>query len=134
MDILNVVKSVFAAFGCFFGFLLGGIDGVVITLIGFVVIDYVTGVTAAVMEKKLSSEQGWKGIIKKILIFLVVALANLIDENVFKGATPIRDTVIFFYIANEGISILENVTRCGVPFPQKLIDILTQIQSKETEK
>ena len=108
---------------------VGGLDGLLEALIIFVVIDYVTGVFCAVVEKKLSSTVGFKGIFQKCLIVLLVGMANAVDEHILGGTEHLlRTAVIFFYLSNEGISILENAARLGLPIPDKLKDFLTQIK------
>ena len=110
------------------GWLFGGIDGFLYALIAFVVIDYITGVMAAFYTKQLSSEVGFRGIAKKVVIFLLVAVGNIIDVEVLKTGAVLRTAVIFFYLSNEGISIIENAARLGLPIPKKLIDVLEQIK------
>lgn len=134
-DVINILQRIFAAVGGLIGWFLGGIDGFMYALIAFVIIDYVTGVMTAVLEKKLSSEIGFKGILKKILIFIIVGIGNIIDVQIIKNGSAIRSTVIFFYISNEGISILENSAKVGLPIPQKLKSILEQLDKEgEDEK
>lgn len=128
---INIFQRIFAAIGGLIGWFLGGIDGFMYALITFVIIDYVTGVMTAVLEKKLSSEIGFKGIFKKILIFIMVGIGNIIDVQLIKNGSAIRSTVIFFYISNEGISVLENSAKVGLPIPQKLKDILEQLNKEE---
>jgi toxin secretion/phage lysis holin len=103
-------------------------------LVSFVVVDYVTGIMVAVLEKKLSSEVGFRGIFKKVLIFFLVAIAYIIDANVLQTGSAIRTAVIFFYLSNEGISILENASKIGLPIPEKLKDVLQQIKTKGNGK
>lgn len=103
-------------------------------LIVFVAIDYITGVMVAVLEKKLSSEIGFRGIFKKILIFVLVGIGHIIDINVIRTGSIVRTTVIFFYLSNEGISILENSSRIGLPIPKKLKEVLEQINKEEESK
>jgi toxin secretion/phage lysis holin len=129
-NITNILRTIFAAFGGFVGWFMGGVDSFMYALITFVVIDYVTGVMAAVLERKVSSEIGFKGIFKKILIFIMVGIGNIIDVHLIKNGSAIRSTVIFFYISNEGISILENSAKVGLPIPQKLKDILEQLNKE----
>ena len=102
-------------------------------MITFVVIDYITGLMAAIVERKLSSEIGFKGIFKKVLIFLLVAVGSVIDKNLIGTGSAVRTAVIFFYISNEGISIIENAIRIGLPVPEKLRNVLEQLQDKEDE-
>ncbi len=96
-------------------------------LVTFVVIDYLTGLMVAVLEKKLSSEVGFRGIFKKVLIFVMVGIGNIVDVHLIKNGSAIRTAVIFFYISNEGISIIENSAKIGLPVPQKLKDLLKQM-------
>jgi len=120
----------FTAIGGFLGWFLGGFDGFLYALVAFVVIDYVTGVMLVILEKRLSSEVGAKGIFKKVLIFSLVAIGHIIDSRIIGDGSVIRTAVIFFYLSNEGISILENTSRIGLPIPEKLKDILAQLRDK----
>ena len=120
-----------SAIGGFLGWFLGGLDGFIYALVAFVVIDYITGVMVAVLEKKLSSEVGFRGIFKKVLIFAMVGIGNIIDVHLIKNGSAIRTAAIFFYISNEGISIIENSAKVGLPVPQKLKDILDQLNKEE---
>ena len=128
------IQLIFTAIGGYLGYILGGLDGFLYALIIFVVIDYITGLMAAIVERKLSSEIGFKGIFKKVLIFLLVAVGNIIDNNLIGTGGAVRTAVIFFYISNEGISIIENSTRIGLPVPERLKDVLEQIHNKEGDK
>lgn len=120
-----------AAIGGLIGGFLGGLDGFMYTLIAFAVIDYVTGFMCAIVDHKLSSEVGFRGIFKKICIFLLVGIANLIDVYVIGQGAVLRTAVIFFYLSNEGVSILENAGRLGLPIPEKLRAVLAQLKDKE---
>ena len=125
-------QTAFAGLGALLGWYLGGLDGFLYALIAFVVVDYITGVLRAIVEKKLSSRIGAHGIAKKVAIFLVVGIGHLIDTYLIGGTgTPLRTAVIFFYIANEGVSFLENATAIGLPVPAKLKDVLAQLHGKE---
>jgi toxin secretion/phage lysis holin len=126
-NILNILQLIFTALGGYLGWFLGGVDGFMYALITFVVIDYVTGLMVAVLEKKLSSEVGFRGIFKKVLIFAFVGIGNIIDVYLLNNGSAIRTAVIFFYVSNEGISIIENSAKIGLPIPQKLKDILEQL-------
>jgi toxin secretion/phage lysis holin len=128
------IQIIFTAIGGYLGYILGGLDGFLYALIIFVVIDYITGLMAAIVERKLSSEIGFRGIFKKVLIFLLVAVGNIIDNNLIGTGGAVRTAVIFFYISNEGISIIENSTRIGLPIPEKLKDVLEQLHNKEGDK
>lgn len=129
-NIWTYVQIAFTAVGGFLGWFLGGADGFLYTLIVFVALDYITGVMCAIVEKKLSSEVGFKGICRKVLIFLLVGVANLLDVYVLGEAAVLRTAVIFFYLSNEGVSMLENAGRLGLPIPQKLKDVLVQLHHK----
>lgn len=133
-EIWSTVQLAFAAAGAWLGWFLGGWDGFLYALVAFVVIDYLTGLMAAGAEKKLSSEVGFKGIFRKVLIFMLVGIAYILDANIIGGGSVLRTAVIFFYISNEGISIVENAGRIGLPIPQKLKDILAQLKSGEGSK
>jgi toxin secretion/phage lysis holin len=112
------------------GWFLGGYDGFLYVLITFVVLDYISGLMIGVIEKKVSSEIGFKGIFKKVLIFSLVGIGNIIDSYLIKQGSTIRTSIIFFYISNEGISILENTAKIGLPIPEKIKDVLEQINKK----
>ena len=127
-EIWNWIQIVFAAIGGGIGWFLGGADGFLYALIAFVVIDYITGVMCAIVDKNLSSEVGFKGICKKVLIFILVGVANIVDKQIIGNGSAIRTAVIFFYLSNEGISILENTALIGLPVPQKLRDVLEQLK------
>ena len=110
------------------GYFLGGLDGLLIALIVFVVLDYITGVMVAIIDKTLSSEVGFRGIFRKILIFSLVGVAHIVDTNIIGTGAGLRTAVIFFYLSNEGLSILENTVYLGLPVPEKLKTILAQLQ------
>ncbi len=129
--IINMIQIVIAALGGYLGYFLGGLDGFLYALIAFIVIDYLTGIMVAVLEKKLSSEVGFRGIFKKVLIFALVAVAHIIDAEVIRTGSAIRTAVIFFYLSNEGISILENTAKIGLPIPAKLKIVLEQLNKEE---
>lgn len=128
---INFIQAVFAAIGGYIGWFLGGVDGFMYALITFVVIDYVTGLMVAVLERKLSSEVGFRGIFKKVLIFAMVGIGNIVDVHLIKNGSAIRTAVIFFYISNEGISIIENSAKVGLPIPEKLKDVLKQLNKED---
>ena len=130
-NILSTLQLIFTAIGGYIGWFLGGFDGFMYALLAFVVIDYVTGLMVAVLEKKLSSQIGFRGIFKKVLIFVLVGVGNIIDVYLIKNGSAIRTAVIFFYLSNEGISILENVSIIGLPIPQKLKNALQQLNDEE---
>ncbi len=112
-------------------YLFGGWDVALIVLVGFMAIDYLTGVAVAIVNKKLSSHIGFIGLIKKLFIVLMLIMAVMLDRLVNGGQWIFRTLVAYFYIANEGISIVENVARLGVPIPQRIVEILEQIKEKE---
>ncbi|NMB33713.1 MAG: phage holin family protein [Clostridium sp.] len=120
----------FTAIGGFLGWFLGGFDGFLYALVAFVVIDYITGVMLATLEKRLSSEIGAKGIFKKVLIFALVGIGHIVDSHIIGDGSVVRTAVIFFYLSNEGISILENSSKIGLPIPEKLKDVLFQLREK----
>lgn len=130
----NMIQMVFAAIGGWLGYFLGGCDGLIIALVVFVIVDYLTGILCAIEDRSLSSEVGFKGIAKKVVIFLLVGIANILDVEVIGTGSVLRTAVIFFYLSNEGISILENSTHLGLPVPKKLKDVLEQIHDRSEEK
>ena len=132
----NVIKSiqyVLTAVGGALGYFIRGGDGLVIALLSFVVIDYVTGVFLAFEKKEISSEVGFHGICKKVLIFILVGVANILDVYVIQTGAILRTATIFFYLANEGISILENASALGLPVPKKIQDALAQLKKKSED-
>lgn len=133
-NFIEAAQYAFAALGGAVGAVMGGFDGFLYALIVFVVVDYLTGVMVAVLDKKLSSEVGFHGIFKKVVIFALVAVGHIVDAYVIQNGSVIRTAVIFFYLSNEGISILENASVLGLPVPQKLKDVLEQLKDgKEGE-
>lgn len=126
----NTIQLVFAGIGGWLGYFLGGCDGLLYALVVFVVVDYITGVMVAISTKTLSSAVGFKGICRKVLIFLLVGIANILDVNVIGTGCILRTAVIFFYISNEGISLLENAGRLGLPIPEKIKMVLEQLHDK----
>ena len=126
----NTIQLIFAAIGGWLGWFLGGCDGLLYALIAFVAIDYITGVMCAVIDHRLSSEVGFKGIFKKVLIFLLVGVANILDVQVIGTGCALRTAVIFFYISNEGVSLLENAAYLGLPIPEKIKTVLEQLHSR----
>ena len=130
----NTMQFIFAVLGGWLGYFLGGCDGLLIALVAFVSIDYVTGVMCAVSDKDLSSRVGFKGICRKILIFALVGVANLIDVQVIQTGSILRTAVIFFYLSNEGVSLLENAAHLGLPIPKKLKAVLEQLHDKHNKE
>ena len=126
----NTIQLIFTAIGGWLGWFLGGCDGLLYALIAFVAIDYITGVMCAVIDHRLSSEVGFKGIFKKVLIFLLVGIANILDMQVIGTGCVLRTAVIFFYISNEGVSLLENAAYLGLPVPEKIKTVLEQLHSR----
>ena len=126
----NTMQMVFAAVGGWLGYFLGGCDGLLIALVVFAVVDYITGVMCAVSDKELSSKVGFRGICRKVLIFILVGAANILDAQVIGSGSVLRTAVIFFYLSNEGVSLLENAAHLGLPIPKKLKDVLAQIHDR----
>jgi len=126
----NTIQLVFAGIGGWLGYFLGGCDGLLYALIAFVVVDYITGVMCAIADHTLSSEVGFKGICRKVLIFLLVGIANILDMQVIGTGSVLRTAIIFFYISNEGVSLLENAGHLGLPIPTKLKDVLAQLHDR----
>ena len=126
----NMIQLAFAAVGGWLGYFLGGCDGLLYALLAFVVIDYITGVMCAITDKTLSSEVGFKGICRKVLIFLLVGIANVLDVQVIGTGSVLRTAVIFFYISNEGVSLLENAAHLGLPVPEKIKTVLEQLHDR----
>lgn len=133
-DVWNWIQGVIAIAGGFFGWFLGGLDGFLYALIAFVVIDYLTGVMCAIVDKNLSSDVGFKGLFRKILIFVMVGIGHLIDTQVIGNGSVLRTAVIFFYLSNEGVSLLENAAYLGLPIPQKLRDVLAQLHDRSDKE
>ena len=126
----NMIQLIITAMGGWLGYFLGGCDGLLIALVLFAVVDYLTGIMCAVVDQKLSSQVGFKGICRKVLIFLLVGIANIIDVQVIGTGSVIRTAVIFFYLSNEGVSILENAAHLGLPNPEALRAALAQIHDR----
>ena len=123
----NGIQLVFAVIGGWLGWFLGECDGRMYALIAFVIADYVTGVMCAVSDKRLSSEVGFKGICRKVLIFVLVGMANILDMHVIGTGCVLRTAVLFFYISNEGVPVLENAGHLGLPVPARLLNVLEQL-------
>lgn len=128
-SIINSCKTVSALIGGVIGWFLGGMDTLIYALIAFVSIDYITGVWLAVLEKKVSSDIGFKGIGRKMMIFVLVALGNIIDQLIIGNGSTLRCMLIMFYLSNEGISIIENAGKMGLPLPQKLKAVMKQLNN-----
>lgn len=129
-QIWSGIQIAFTAFGGFLGWFLGGFDGFLYALIAFAVIDYITGVMCAITDKKLSSSVGFKGICRKVLIFTLVGIGNIVDVYVLGQGGVLRTAIIFFYLSNEGVSIMENTAHLGLPIPAKLKEILEQLHER----
>ena len=130
----NMIQLMFTAVGGWLGWFLGGCDGLLYALIAFVVIDYITGVMCAINDQSLSSEVGFRGICRKVLIFLMVGIANILDVNVIGTGSVLRTAVIFFYISNEGVSLMENAAHLGLPVPEKIKVVLEQLHDRAEDK
>ena len=126
----NTIQLIFAAVGGWLGYFLGGCDGLLYALIAFVAIDYITGVMCAISDKTLSSEMGFKGICRKVLIFLLVGIGHIVDAQVIGSGGVMRTAVIFFYLSNEGVSLIENAAHLGLPVPDKLKAVLEQLHDR----
>ena len=126
----NTVQFSFAVVGGFLGWFLGGCDGLLYALIAFVTVDYVTGVMCAVVDRKLSSSVGFKGIFRKVLIFVMVGISHILDTQVIGNGSVLRTAVIFFYISNEGVSLLENASHLGLPVPEPVKTVLKQLHDR----
>ena len=130
----NTIQLAFAAVGGWLGYFLGGCDGLLYALIAFVAIDYITGVMCAISDKTLSSEVGFRGICRKVLIFLLVGIGNIIDVQVLGSPGVLRTAVIFFYLSNEGVSLLENAAHLGLPVPDAIKTVLEQLHDRADGK
>ena len=120
--------------GGWLGYVLGGMDGLLIALVVFITIDYITGIMCAVIDKKLSSEVGFKGIFKKVLILMLVGIANVIDVHVVGTGSALRGATVCFYLSNEGLSLLENTVHLGLPVPEKLKEVLSQLHNRDEKE
>ena len=127
----NIFKNIMAGICTVLSFLFGDMEGLMVALIALIILDYISGVIAAAVEKRLSSEVGAKGIAKKIFMLLIVALANIVDINVVGDGHVLKTVTVVFYICNECISLIENAGRIGVPVPKKLLDVLEQLRDKD---
>ena len=129
-DFWNVIQLIFSALGGWLGYFLGGCDGLLYTLLAFTAMDYITGIMCAVNDHTLSSEVGFRGICRKVLIFMLVGIANILDADVVGTGSVLRTAVIFFYISNEGVSLLENAAHLGLPVPEKIKTVLEQLHDR----
>ena len=130
MDILKHIQAALVTIGAALGYFIGGFDGFMIVLIVFMVIDYITGVMCAIHDKSVSSKAGFAGICKKILILVMIGMANLLDVYVIQTGSMLRTASLFFYISNEGISVLENMCKLGLRVPAKVRDVLEQLHDR----
>lgn len=130
----NTIQLVFTVLGGWLGYFLGGCDGLLYALLAFVVIDYLTGIMCAINDHTLSSEVGFRGICRKVLIFLLVGIANILDVSVIGSGSVLRTAVIFFYISNEGLSLVENAAHLGLPVPEKIKAVLEQLHDRTDDK
>lgn len=130
-DIIHTIQIIFVAIGAYIGWFLGGFDGLLYALVAFVVLDYITGLMVAVLEKKLSSSIGFKGIFKKVLIFIFVGIGHIIDFYILQNGSAVRTAVIFFYLSNEGLSIVENAAKIGLPVPESLKKVFTELKKED---
>jgi len=130
----SICQVVFTFLGGWLGYFLGGCDGLLFTLLVFVIADYITGVMCAIIDKRLNSKEGFQGICRKVIIFLLVGIAQMIDVNVIATGSVLRSAVIFFYLSNEGLSVLENSAHLGLPIPEKLKDVLEQLHHREDKE
>ena len=128
------VQMAAAAVGGWLGYFLGGLDGLLIALVVFMVLDYITGIMCAIADKQLSSEVGFRGICKKVLILMLVGVANIVDIHVVGTGSALRGAVVCFYLSNEGLSLLENAAHLGLPVPEKLKEILAQLHNREDKE
>ena len=127
----NILKNILAGVCTVLSFLFGDMEGLMVALIALIILDYISGVIAAAVEKRLASEVGAKGSAKKIFMLLIVALANIVDINVIGDGHVLKTVTVVFYICNECISLIENAGRIGVPVPKKLLDVLEQLRDKD---
>ncbi len=125
------IQIAITALGGWLGYLLGGKDGLIIALVVMMAIDYVTGIMCAIVDRKLSSAVGFKGIFKKVFILMLVAIANIIDIHVVGNGSSLRGATACFYLSNEGLSVLENAVHLGLPVPDGLREVLAQLHQRQ---
>lgn len=130
-DIIHTIQIIFTVIGAYIGWFLGGFDGLLYALVAFVVLDYITGLMVAILEKKLSSSIGFKGIFKKVLIFIFVGIGHIIDFYILQNGSAVRTAVIFFYLSNEGLSIVENAAKIGLPVPESLKKVFIELKKED---
>ncbi len=124
------LQMAITAIGGWLGYFVGGMDGLLTALLILMTIDYITGIMCAIVDRQLSSAVGFKGICKKVLILMLVGVAHIVDLHVVGTGEALRSAVICFYLSNEGVSVLENAGRLGLPIPEKLKAILVQLHDK----
>lgn len=132
-ELISSLQFTITVIGVYVGWFLGGFDELLYALVAFVVIDYITGVMVGIIEKKLSSGVGFRGIFKKVLILIFVGVGHTIDFYILKNGSAVRTAVIFFYLSNEGLSILENSGRLGLPIPNSLKNIFKDLNKEDEE-
>lgn len=129
----TLIQTAFFGLGAWLGYFLGGCDGLLYALVTFVAVDYITGVMCAVIDRKLSSAVGFKGVCRKVLIFLLVGLAHILDVQILKEIGVLRTAVIFFFLSNDGLSILENAAHLGLPIPDQLKTVLECLHDRDAK-
>lgn len=134
MEVWKSIQAALAMVGGALGYFLGGLDGLLIVLLVFMLIDYITGIMCAIKEGTISSKAGFNGICKKILILVLVGMSNMLDIYVLQTGSMLRTAALFFYISNEGVSILENAGKLGLPIPSKIKNVLAQLHDKAEDK
>ena len=133
-ELWNMLQAMFTGIGGWLGYFLGGCDGLLYALIAFTVIDYISGVMCGIVDGKLSSSIGFKGICRKVIVFMLVGIASILDTRIFQTGSVLRTAVIFFYLSNEGISLLENAAHLGLPIPTVVRKALNQLHDKSENK
>ena len=133
-ELWNMAQAAFTGIGGWLGYFLGGCDGLLYALIAFTVIDYISGVMCGIVDGKLSSSIGFKGICRKVIVFMLVGIASILDTRIFQTGSVLRTAVIFFYLSNEGISLLENAAHLGLPIPTVVRKALNQLHDKSENK
>lgn len=126
----NLIQCIFSVLGGYIGYFIGGCDNLLIALIVFMVTDYITGIMCAIADKRLSSSIGFKGICRKVLILIMVGIANLLDLHIIGTGSVLRTAIIFFYLSNEGVSLIENAGHLGLPVPKKIKEVLEQLHDR----
>lgn len=128
------IQIAVTALGGWLGYFLGGMDGLLIALVVFAALDYVTGVMCAIADRTLSSAVGFKGVMRKVIIFALVGVGHILDTQVVGTGSALRSAVICWYLSNEGISILENAAHLGLPVPDKLRTVLEQLHDRKEKE